>query len=485
MGMANRTLPQARETGVTRARAARWTGFAARLACATWLALAIGAAPAAAEYAAGLTAFNRKDYPKAFAEWIDPAKGGEAAAQHGIGMLYEMGAGVPYADPKAAAEWYQKAADQQYAPAINNLARLYADGRGVAADPAKAIDLWSRAAMAGNNTARFNLGVQYANGSGVKKDEKKAAEYLEAAAEGGLAEAQFALAGFYRDGLGVQKDEAAARLWFQRAADAGLEPARQALTAMDQAAKEAAAPKPAEPTKTQEAAKTPDPKAGAAPASEVGVGQQTPPANPAVPEQSAVDPTTPAPEPAPKAAEKPAEPAAEAAITPTSPKPEAQPAAEATQPAVEPEAAEPSEAEEAPAVEEPAEEIATDEPATEEQPAQEGLNGEGSAAMNTHDAASQLPLAESLSGDARVFRIWLYDSGQENDARSYWSKLTTQYPRLLKSLKLDLRRYFLGEAKGSVYRVFAGPFDSFSAAQGACNEIRKSFGDQFCRPVIN
>lgn len=469
MGMANRSLPGARRAWATLAHAARW-------ACAACLIAGASIGPAAAEYAAGLTAFNRKDYPKAFAEWIDPAKGGEAAAQHGIGMLYEMGAGVPYADPKAAADWYQKAADQQYAPAINNLARLYADGRGVAADPAKAIDLWSRAATAGNNTARFNLGVQYANGSGVKKDEKKAAEYLEQAAEGGLAEAQFALAGFYRDGMGVQKDEAAARLWFQRAADAGLEPARQAISAMDEAAKEAAAPKPAEPAKTQEAAKTP----------EATAGDKTPPANPAVPEQSTVDPTTPAPEaaPEPKAAEKPAEPAAEPAATPTPPEPEEQPAAEAA-----PESADSAEAApaETPVEEEPAEAPAEEPAATTAEPSspEEGTNGEGSAALKSLDPMSELPLAESLSGEARIFRIWLYDSGQEGDARSYWSKLTTQYPRLLKDLKLDLRRYFLGEAKGSIYRVFAGPFDSFSAAQGACNQIRERFGDQFCRPVIN
>ena len=129
---------------------------------------------AAADYAAGLLAFNRKDFAHAFSEWIESAKAGDAHAQHGIGMLYELGQGVPHVDPKAAADWYQKAAAQSYAPALNNLARLYADGRGVAADPAKAIELWSRAATAGNNTARFNLGVQYANGSGVKKDEAKA-----------------------------------------------------------------------------------------------------------------------------------------------------------------------------------------------------------------------------------------------------------------------------------------------------------------------
>jgi hypothetical protein len=185
-------------------------------------------------------------------------------------------------------------------------------------------------------------------------------------------------------------------------------------------------------------------------------------------------------------------------ITPTPPKPEEQPPAEPAQPPA-PEVTAPNtsgqveaaHADEA-VTEKQAEDPAAEQPAIEQPGAEqaaaateEGAGGEGSAAMNSHDTASELPLAESLSGEARVFRIWLYDSGQENDARSYWSKLTTQYPRLLKDLKLDLRRYFLGEAKGSIYRVFAGPFDSFSAAQGACNQIRERFGDQFCRPVIN
>ena len=161
---------------------------------------------AGADYAAGLAAFNRKDFAHAFSEWIESAKAGDAHAQHGIGMLYELGQGVPYADPKSAADWYQKAAAQNYAPALNNLARLYADGRGVKQDVPKAIELWSRAAEAGNVTARFNLGLQYAAGSGVQKDMKKAATYLLQAAEGGLPEAQFAVAGLYRDGTGVEKD---------------------------------------------------------------------------------------------------------------------------------------------------------------------------------------------------------------------------------------------------------------------------------------
>ena len=135
------------------------------------------------------------------------------------------------------------------------------------------------------------------------------------------------------------------------------------------------------------------------------------------------------------------------------------------------------------------------EPAAEqEQPAQEQPAGEGEQAQNAPEApaegsaapvADDLPVADSLTSDARVYRIWLYESGQEGDARSYWNKLTMQYPGLLKKLDLDVRRYFLGDAKGSLYRVFAGPFENLGDAQKACEDIRTRFGDQFCRPVLN
>jgi TPR repeat protein len=432
--------------------------FRASRAAPSWgPCLAAGAAilllssAAFADYAAGLTAFNRKDFAHAFSEWIESAKAGDAHAQHGLGMLYEMGQGVPYADPKAASEWYQKAATQNYAPAINNLARLYADGRGLKQDVPKAIELWSKAAEAGNTTARFNLGLQYAAGVGVKKDMKKAAEYLLQAAESGLPEAQFAVAGYYRDGTGVPKDMAAARQWYDRAAAAGFEPARKELAAID---KPAVSPTPAieeaAPAGTQQAQKTETPPAEAAKTENPPA--ETHEATPSETEQAATPPAEEKQEPAP-----PAQPPVEASTTGHAP--EEQAAGEQEQ-------------------------------AAEEQPTQEGQEGEQAESAPETPAegapgADDLPVADSVTGDARVYRIWVYESGQEGDARSYWNKLTMQYPGLLKKLDLDLRRYFLGEAKGSLYRVFAGPFESLGDAQKACEDIRTRFGDQFCRPVLN
>jgi uncharacterized protein len=425
-------------------------------------AIVLLSSAALADYAAGLAAFNRKDFAHAFSEWIESAKAGDAHAQHGLGMLYELGQGVPYADPKAASEWYQKAADQNYAPAVNNLARLYADGRGVKQDVPKAIELWSKAAEAGNVTARFNLGLQYAAGVGVNKDMKKAAEYLLQAAESGLPEAQFAVAGFYRDGTGVPKDMDAARQWYDHAASAGFEPARKELAAIDKPAVSStpaveqgeAAPSGTQQADDQQAQKTETPPAEA-------VKTDSPPAEsqeaaPSETEQAATPPTE---EPQQPESTTPAEaPPVEAATTGHAPEAE-------------------SAAEEAPASEEEQAEAPAETP--------ENPTGEGTLALDPSDPRAELPVAESITGDVRLYRIWLYESGQEGDARSYWDKLTMQYPGLLKKLDLDLRRYFLGEAKGSLYRVFAGPFESLGDAQKACEDIRTRFGDQFCRPVLN
>lgn len=425
-------------------------------------------AGAAADYAAGLAAFNRKDFPHAFSEWIESAKAGDAHAQHGLGMLYELGQGVPHVDSKAAAEWYQKAAAQNYAPAINNLARLYADGRGVTQDLPKAIELWSRAAEAGNTTAHFNLGLQYANGSGVSKDMKKAAEHLLQAAENGLPEAQFAVAGFYRDGSGVEKDLAAARMWYGRAATGGFEPARAELAALDKPvvspapAVEAQPPAPAAEAQQPQTQQTEPQKTEAA-------GDQATKTEPA-----AAPPSEQGEEP--EAIQQPE--VAEAGKTPLDAPKEPMPTAQT--PAREQEgqeAAAPGEevAEEAAPKPEDAAPVAGDAAPAEETPPAESDPAVG----------SDLPVAESLTGDAQIYRIWLYSSGQEKDARSYWDKLKMQYPRLLDDLELDMRRYFLGDARGSIYRVFAGPFEDLPAAQRACADIKKRFGDQFCRPVLN
>jgi hypothetical protein len=60
------------------------------------------------------TAYKKRDYPTALRLWRPLAEQGNAAAQKGLGALYEFGLGVPK-DEAEAAVWYGKAAEQGYA----------------------------------------------------------------------------------------------------------------------------------------------------------------------------------------------------------------------------------------------------------------------------------------------------------------------------------------------------------------------------------
>ena len=72
------------------------------------------------------TAFAAPD----FDETMAAAKQGEAYAQYNLGVMYDVGMGVPENDAEAV-KWYRKAADQGLAVAQTNLGLMYENGRGV------------------------------------------------------------------------------------------------------------------------------------------------------------------------------------------------------------------------------------------------------------------------------------------------------------------------------------------------------------------
>ena len=90
--------------------------------------------PAFGGFAAGLQAFERKDYATALEEWRPLAEQGMIEAQYNLGLLYFNGHGVD-ADPVEALEWYLAAAEQGYARAQFRVAELYeADEGGIDQD---------------------------------------------------------------------------------------------------------------------------------------------------------------------------------------------------------------------------------------------------------------------------------------------------------------------------------------------------------------
>jgi cell division septation protein DedD len=180
------------------------------------VALAATIVPAHADFAAGAAAYDAGDDKTALREWAPLAELGDARAQFALGALYESGRGVPAIDLQQAVTWYQAAAAQGLPAARNNLALLYAAGRGVSRNPFTAADLWHKAAAAGHPPAQFNLALAYERGLGLPRDFESAARWYAEAGNHGVADAAFAISELYRTGRGtVPRHDELAGLWLE------------------------------------------------------------------------------------------------------------------------------------------------------------------------------------------------------------------------------------------------------------------------------
>ena len=149
---------------------------------AVWLALAM---PAAADFAAGIRAYDAGDYVTAYKEWLALAEQGEPAAQRNVGTMLRLGRGVDR-DPAQAAIWYRRAAEQGFDRAQANLANLYMTGDGVPKDYAEAAKWFELAARQGHALSQYDLGLLYEHGLGVPKNEAKALGWYNLAAKAGF-----------------------------------------------------------------------------------------------------------------------------------------------------------------------------------------------------------------------------------------------------------------------------------------------------------
>lgn len=399
-----------------------------------------------ADYQAGLTAFGAGNYDLALKEWKPLAEGGDPKAQHGMGLLYEMGKGVEKPDYAQAAKWYELAAKQHFAAAENNLALLYVDGRGVAKDEKKAIELWQLAAEAGNPWAQFNLGNRYAQGWGVAKDDQKAVQYWQDAAEAGngpasynlgllyyhkqdeqsllqavkyfsaaaktgLPEAQYAMGELARQGKGVEHDLQKAAQWYQLAANNGNDLGRQRL---DELAKSGIKPPPITDSNANTATARNDTQIAPLPdaSSQAPASQPQPPSdnNNSAASETKSDTTV-----------------METASTPIPTKP-------------------------------------------------------------SENTKTEVPLREGIGQivevEHPVFRVWLGQKKDEADARTQWLKLYAKYPQVFSGIRADYRRFDLGE-QGTIFRLFAGEFSSREEADKVCRDLKEQDSRLFCRSVVN
>jgi hypothetical protein len=147
----------------------------------------------AADFAAGVAAYDDGDFATALAEWLPLARDGDPAAQRNIGHLYRNGLGVDR-DPAYAAEWYERAANAGLSRAQANLGALYLTGDGVAQDFSEAARWFTAASVQGHVIAQFYLGMLYENGLGIAKNLSKAMALYNLAAEADYLPAQRARA---------------------------------------------------------------------------------------------------------------------------------------------------------------------------------------------------------------------------------------------------------------------------------------------------
>ena len=132
----------------------------------------------AADFAAGVKAYEKGDFAGARAEWEPLADSGSAAAQLYLGLLFYDGRGVPQ-DFHEARRWFQRAADQGYAKAQHNLGAMYGAGKGVGRDYSQAYKWLSLCSASGEEScvAQRDLVAQKLKGSKLADAQRMAREW--------------------------------------------------------------------------------------------------------------------------------------------------------------------------------------------------------------------------------------------------------------------------------------------------------------------
>ena len=155
-----------------------------RAFCLACLLTLTALAPAAADYAGGLKAYQNGNYKWAFHQWLAVAKKGDVDAQHNIAVMYQKGQGVPQDYPQAV-RWYTRAAERGHATAQHNLAVMHQNGEGVLKDDGPAAKWYARAAKQGDLDAQLMTAYFYQTGRGVEKDLVEAHKWYNIAAARG------------------------------------------------------------------------------------------------------------------------------------------------------------------------------------------------------------------------------------------------------------------------------------------------------------
>ncbi|WP_234027240.1 SPOR domain-containing protein [Erythrobacter sp. KY5] len=151
-------------------------------------ALALFAAPAAANVKAGVDAWSAGDYATAVSEWRVPAQNGDADAIFNLAQAYRLGRGVD-ADITRARQLYAEAAEKGHVQASDNYGLLlFQQGEQDTAMP-----LIRSAADRGDPRAQYVLGLAHFNADYAQKDWVRAYALMTLSNGSGLPQASNAL----------------------------------------------------------------------------------------------------------------------------------------------------------------------------------------------------------------------------------------------------------------------------------------------------
>ncbi len=151
-------------------------------------ALAMIAAPAAADVKAGVDAWSMGDYTTAVSEWSGPAQNGDADALFNLAQAYRLGRGVD-TDVARARALYAEAANKGHIKAADNYGLLlFQQGEQESAMP-----LIRAAADRGDPRAQYVLGLAHFNADYAQKDWVRAYALMTLANGAGLPQASAAL----------------------------------------------------------------------------------------------------------------------------------------------------------------------------------------------------------------------------------------------------------------------------------------------------
>lgn len=158
------------------------------------------------------------------------AESGDAEAQYYLGLCNKYGCGTTE-DHKNAAEWFQKSAEQHFAPASCDLAYYYYNAYGVEQqDWNMAEKLYRESAEQGYPPAEYAMGGYcYAQGVGIERNEEKEVEWYFKAVRHDYHAAQLALGNCYEKGKIVTTNATEAVKWYRKSAMQGNSTAQYAL----------------------------------------------------------------------------------------------------------------------------------------------------------------------------------------------------------------------------------------------------------------